>query len=444
MPYAAYWAGIFPMKTYPLHTFVHRVLVVRLAIAAMVIAVAVGIVSYSVQRSQIENDAADLGRRGVVTLLEQVKFVMERQNVNAVTALQEVLAQGGRPAMYRAGSFVYLHIYDRSGTVLADKADTGTPGTDRIGAALAGRTLTFPGPEQDEAQVVRIDGRPFVLVTVPIRGREGSIVIGTSVLLYPIILQLTRRLADYSTHLLDANLETLSVLGSAIAKRDSDTDAHNYRVTLYATRIGEAMNISQADMRVLVKGSFLHDVGKLGIPDSILLKPVKLDEQEFAAMKTHVDKGADIVGRSTWLHEGKAVVAYHHEKFAGKGYPHGPKGPEIPITARIFAVSDVFDALTSHRPYKKPLSFDETMSILELDRHKHFDPSSKHSRRSPGSFMTGTRGTRAPTSTMNWTQWCRNTFPQGWMRCAIERTSENRGRHRTCANRTRLPGNNHA
>ena len=91
-------------------------------------------------------------------------------------------------------------------------------------------------------------------------------------------------------------------------------------------------------------------------------------------MKTHVDKGADIVHRSSWLQEGTRVVGYHHEKFAGGGYPHGLKGEDIPITARIFAVSDVFDALTSQRPYKKPLSFEETMDILEQDRGRHFDP----------------------------------------------------------------------
>jgi HD-GYP domain-containing protein (c-di-GMP phosphodiesterase class II) len=116
-------------------------------------------------------------------------------------------------------------------------------------------------------------------------------------------------------------------------------------------------------------------VGKLGIPDNILHKPAKLDTQEFTVMKTHVDKGADIVQRSSWLKEGTEVVGYHHEKFAGGGYPRGLQGEDIPITARIFAVSDVFDALTSQRPYKNPLTFEETMAILEQDRGKHFDPS---------------------------------------------------------------------
>ncbi len=393
------------VKTYPLHTFVHRVLVVRLAAASLVIAALVGAVSYAVQRTQVERDVADLGRRGVLALVETVHFVMERQKVDGVTALRDVLS-GVRPAIYRSGSFVSIEVYDRSGRTLTAKTGSLQQGMEAVSAVLAGRAFTFPAPGRDEAQALRIDGKQFVLVTIPIPDRQGEtiafargvfavapaelvrirriiirntliavgIVICVSVLLYPVILRLTKRLADYSTNLLDANLETLSVLGSAIAKRDSDTDAHNYRVTLYATRIGEAMGLSQADLRMLVKGSFLHDVGKLGIPDNILLKPAKLDQREFSIMKTHVDKGADIVGRSSWLQEGKAIVAYHHEKFSGGGYPLGVKGADIPVAARIFAVSDVFDALTSHRPYKKPLSFEETMAILERDRGVQFDP----------------------------------------------------------------------
>jgi HD-GYP domain-containing protein (c-di-GMP phosphodiesterase class II) len=201
-----------------------------------------------------------------------------------------------------------------------------------------------------------------------------AIVFAVAAILYPVILQLMRRLADYSTSLLDANLETLAVLGSAIAKRDSETDAHNYRVSLYSARIGEAMGLSALEMCTLVKGAFLHDVGKIGIPDNILLKPGKLDDQEFSVMKTHVEQGVDIVDRSSWLRDAVDVAGYHHEKYAGGGYPRNLSGRDIPVTARIFAISDVFDALTSERPYKKSLSFDAAMEILEQGRGQHFDP----------------------------------------------------------------------
>jgi len=398
--------GGFRMKTYPLRTFVHRVLLVRLGIATVVIAAVVGLFTYVVQYSQLERQVADLGRRGVQTLLDKGRAGMERQQAGVVTALRDDLGRGDPPVVYGAGRFVHVQFYDRASTVLAEQVAADQQGIEAAKAFMKGRPFSFPGPGKDDVLMTRINDARFVLLAVPIVDRTGRtaafargmfavspqeltlirrammrntlivvvIVLAVSALLYPVILQLTRRLADYSTHLLDANLETLLVLGSAIAKRDSDTDAHNYRVTLYSTRMGEALGLSAAEMRVLIKGAFLHDVGKLGIPDNILLKPAKLDAQEFTVMKTHVNKGADIVHPSSWLREGTSVVGYHHEKFAGGGYPHGLQGEDIPITARIFAVADVFDALTSHRPYKKPLTFEEAMDILEQDRGKHFDP----------------------------------------------------------------------
>jgi HD-GYP domain-containing protein (c-di-GMP phosphodiesterase class II) len=394
------------MKTYPLWKFVHRVLLVRIALATALIALVVGFATYRVQQMQLEREVADLGLRGVLALQEKVRFVMERQQTDARSALSEVLAQNDPPVAFRAGRFVQVQVYDRASAVLAEKTAADQQDIEQVRSFMAARPFTFPGPGQDEVVMTDIGGASFVLAAAPVPGKSGTpsvfirglfavspqglalmrrvivrntliviaIVLAVSALLYPVILRLTHRLADYSTHLLDANLETLSVLGSAIAKRDSDTDAHNYRVTLYSTRIGEALGLAAAEMRTLIKGSFLHDVGKLGIPDEVLLKPGRLDAQEFSVMKTHVDKGADIVQRSSWLRDGTEVVGHHHEKFAGGGYPRGIKGEDIPVTARIFAVSDVFDALTSHRPYKKPLTFEETMEILELDRGKHFDP----------------------------------------------------------------------
>ncbi len=394
------------MKSYPLRKFVHRVLLIRIAAATALIVVVIGLASYFIGEAKLSDQVADLGRRGVANLLEKVRAGMEFRQIDAVTSLREVLRRGEPPVVYRAGRFVTVQVYDRTPALLAERSVADHPAIDRVKAFLAGSPFSFPGEGEDDVRVVRLSGAPFVLVTVPIVDRNGkvavyargmfavsaemitmmrralvrntliviAIVIAVSALLYPVILQLTRRLADYSTYLLDSNLETLSVLGSAIAKRDSDTDAHNYRVTLYSTRMGEVLGLDAEKMRVLIKGSFLHDVGKLGIPDNILHKPAKLDEQEFTVMRTHVEKGADIVARSSWLRDGSEVVGYHHEKFSGGGYPSGLKGDDIPITARIFAVSDVFDALTSRRPYKKAFSFEEAMDIIEQDRGRHFDP----------------------------------------------------------------------
>ena len=200
------------------------------------------------------------------------------------------------------------------------------------------------------------------------------IVLATSLLLYPVILNLVKRLTLFSTNLLDANLQSISLLGSAIAKRDSDTDAHNYRVSIYSVKLAEAVGLDIETTRRLIKGAFLHDVGKIGIRDNILLKPAKLDEEEFAVMKKHVQHGLDIVDRSTWLADAKDVAGGHHEKYAGGGYPRNLQGQDIPVVARIFAIADVFNALTSKRPYKEPMSFEKTMAILNEGKSTHFDP----------------------------------------------------------------------
>ena len=201
------------------------------------------------------------------------------------------------------------------------------------------------------------------------------IIIGlTSLTLYPVILFLNREATDLSDELLQSNLELLQSLGSAIAKRDSDTDAHNYRVTLYAIRLAESMSMSHASIESLIVGAFLHDVGKIGISDQILLKPGKLTLEEFEVMKTHVIHGSEIVQFSNWLHCAHDVILYHHEKFDGSGYPNGLSGNAIPLNARLFAVVDVFDALTSKRPYKEPIPFAEAMDIIRGGAGKHFDP----------------------------------------------------------------------
>lgn len=199
-------------------------------------------------------------------------------------------------------------------------------------------------------------------------------VLATSVLLYPVILSLNRSLILHAERLLRANLEMLEVLGSAIAKRDSDTDTHNYRVTWYAVRLGEAVGLDRDAMQRLIKGAFLHDVGKIGISDSILLKPGKLTAEEFATMQQHVALGLDIIGQSEWLSEAGDVVRHHHEKYDGSGYLGGLAGEAIPLAARIFAIVDVFDALTSRRPYKEPMSLEQTIGILDEGAGRHFDP----------------------------------------------------------------------
>jgi HD-GYP domain-containing protein (c-di-GMP phosphodiesterase class II) len=193
--------------------------------------------------------------------------------------------------------------------------------------------------------------------------------------LYPVVVRLSKDNERKAREVLDSHISMMEALGRAIAKRDSDTGAHNYRVAWIAARIAERMNLSGSAMQALIAGSFLHDVGKIGIPDAILLKPGKLDDAEFVIMRTHVDQGEAIVTGMGWLDGANEVVAAHHEKWDGSGYPRKLFGEAIPLAARIFAVADVFDALCSKRPYKEPIGFDAAMAILEKDTGSHFDPS---------------------------------------------------------------------
>lgn len=192
--------------------------------------------------------------------------------------------------------------------------------------------------------------------------------------LYPVVVHLSADNERKAREVLDSHISMMEALGRAIAKRDSDTGAHNYRVAWIASNIAEKIGIEGTAMQALIAGSFLHDVGKIGIPDAILLKPGKLDDAEMLIMRTHVSQGKEIVTGMGWLDGANAVVASHHEKWNGSGYPQQLKGDAIPLSARVFAVADVFDALCSKRPYKEPLGFDAAMAILEQDTGSHFDP----------------------------------------------------------------------
>lgn len=200
------------------------------------------------------------------------------------------------------------------------------------------------------------------------------VIFATTLALYPLIIRLNRKLVDYSHSLAVTNIGMLKVLGSAIAKRDSDTNIHNYRVTLYSVRIGEMLRLSPLTMQGLIKGAFLHDLGKIAISDAILHKSEKLTEDEFETMKSHVEHGEDIIRSYDWLKDALDVTRCHHEKFDGSGYPAGLLLGNIPLNARIFAVADVFDALTSKRPYKEPFSFAVAVQILRESIGSHFDP----------------------------------------------------------------------
>ena len=208
---------------------------------------------------------------------------------------------------------------------------------------------------------------------------QTSIMVAFAVLLcglilYPAIIAVNKERDLKANKLFRSNIQMMKSLGEAAAKRDAESGIHNYRVTLSAIRIAEALNLPSAEMVPVIIGSLLHDIGKIGIPDNILLKPLKLNPDEMKIMKTHVSHGEDIIRGRTLLQYAYAIVSAHHEKWDGSGYPRGLKGENIPLPARIFAVVDVFDALCSKRPYKEAFDYQTALEIIEKGSGTHFDP----------------------------------------------------------------------
>ena len=170
--------------------------------------------------------------------------------------------------------------------------------------------------------------------------------------------------------------ELLFRMSRAAEFRDPETGAHIQRMANYSCLIAQQLGLSNEEQTLILLAAPMHDVGKIGIPDQILLKPGKLTAEEFATMKTHTTIGFELLkdSDSTILQAAATIAVSHHEKFDGSGYPCGQAGAAIPLFGRIVAVADVFDALTSERPYKKAWSLDQAAAFLHEGRGRHFDP----------------------------------------------------------------------
>ena len=398
------------MKADPLTASIHRMLLLRLGAATIVLSLLFAALAFYTNQQRIEEEVVELAHLRVNQFRQNIRDLLDSTDTLLPAVLErrfnEFIADSST-VVVRDGRFVLVRIYDPTGRLLLDVADESFAAIPAVRQVVDDATVAALDADDFRVVTTEIEGLPLVGVAVPLNNSADEVVaqivgvfavspeaiarmrgnilrtmlyvIGlvaaTALVIYPIIGRLLDRLSRQTVKLLDSNLEILRVLGGAIAKRDSDTDAHNYRVSVYSVCLAEAIKLPRDQIQSLIKGALLHDVGKLGIRDNILLKPGKLSEDEFTVMKTHVDHGMEITGRASWLKDAQAVVGGHHEKYDGAGYPDGLKGEAIPLTARIFAITDVFDALTSRRPYKEPLSFDETMQILDDGRGTHFDPS---------------------------------------------------------------------
>lgn len=174
----------------------------------------------------------------------------------------------------------------------------------------------------------------------------------------------------------DTRLEVIRRLGRAAEYRDDMTGFHIVRMSRYSQQLALAAGMNEADAEVLLNASPMHDIGKIGIPDNVLLKPGKLDAEEWRIMQTHVDIGVEILsGSDSELMNMAAEVAQnHHEKWDGSGYPRAFAGEDIPLVGRIVAIADVFDALTTERPYKNAWSIEKAVEFLTEQKGKHFEP----------------------------------------------------------------------
>lgn len=382
----------------PIHLRLFR----RLFAVWLLVSALVGGTAYYSEKRQIDESLVALvaGRVGEFTDLVPVA---PETGGRRVADLTELAAKAESFARQR---FVTIAVVDRSGQSLVQFAN---PRYADLAERFKPYRRDFPRDGLSHHRKSAVGDDEVVQVQVPFPGKDGEPVgyldgvvavdqatiaeferreqriwrtlaavlvatLVTSLLLYPVIIALNGDVLRFSRRVLKGNLEMAAVIGEAIAKRDSETGEHNFRVTLYAIGLGETEALSPATMRKLILGAFLHDVGKIGIRDSVLLKPGSLTTDEFAVMRTHVALGVEIIEGSEWLQEAREVVECHHEKYDGSGYPRGLAGDEIPLIARIFAIVDVFDALTSYRAYKAEVPLEMALSNIRQGAGSHFDP----------------------------------------------------------------------
>jgi len=372
---------------------IHGVVAKRLLVAWLLLSLAVGGAMTYFEMRRIDKRAFGLA----LSASESLRTHVGSAGVAHTEPLKEALA------LLLRKNFVLARVADADGDVIAEAAAAGR---DELLARVDRPQRTTVAGGSGSHRMTWLTDEMILQLSVPIEDRRGNAIgsfsgvyrvdaatrqharadlvrnvslllltiLATSLALYPVIIGLNGGVLRLSAGLMRSNIELMEVLGSAIAKRDSDTDRHNYRVCLYSIRFAEALGLPENEIRAVIAGAFLHDVGKIGIGDSILLKPGKLTAEEFAVMKTHVRLGTDIVARSSWLDSAREVIEFHHERFDGSGYLRGLQGESIPLAARLFAIVDVFDALTSRRPYKAPFPLEEAMRILAESRCSHFDP----------------------------------------------------------------------
>jgi response regulator RpfG family c-di-GMP phosphodiesterase len=253
---------------------------------------------------------------------------------------------------------------------------TGSEGGSLAAADLAGADAFIAkpfSPLELLGVTERVAGRRF---GVPMRTSRESGDVGEQLLLYARDLRHLLEVERGQRKLLQkAYRETVAALATALETKDTNTRAHSQRVQLYAMELARAVAPTLAEDASVEYGFLLHDVGKIGIPDRVLLKPSPLNRDEWNLMQTHTVLGEQMLGEVAFLHgEGLRIVRSHHERWDGRGYPDGLAGDEIPLGARVFALADTLDAITSDRPYRDAQPWDVARQEIVAQAGKQFDP----------------------------------------------------------------------
>jgi len=234
--------------------------------------------------------------------------------------------------------------------------------------------VTAMGEVRDETKGFELGAVDYI--TKPVSPPIVKARVGTQLALYDQNRELERKVQERTAELNRTRLEIIRRLGRAAEFKDNETGLHVVRMSYYAKLIAQAAGFNDEHAELLLNAAPMHDIGKIGIPDNILRKPGKLDDEEWEMMRQHTKFGAEILGDqdSVLLQLAREIALSHHEKWNGKGYPNGLAGAEIPLESRIVAIADVFDALTNERPYKKAWPIEEAVALIERESGEHFDP----------------------------------------------------------------------
>jgi putative two-component system response regulator len=234
--------------------------------------------------------------------------------------------------------------------------------------------ITAKTQEEDEKQGLELGAVDYI--TKPISPAIVLARVHTHLALYDQNRELEKKVQDRTAELHETRLEIIRHLGRAAEFKDNETGLHVVRMSHFTRLIAESIDGGGSWSDLVFNAAPMHDIGKIGIPDNILLKPGKLDDAEWQLMRRHPQIGADIIGQhhSDLLRLSREIALAHHEKWDGSGYPGGLKHKNIPLAGRVVAIADVFDALTTKRPYKEAWNVEDAVKYIDENSGRHFDP----------------------------------------------------------------------